>query len=96
MPDPTYQYPFDYTGAATTNKVVGEKHILTRNNYSDFHYIIPKFAPYFEHSLVMTFVGTDGTRRTLVEGIDWYCTHKFKEASLSTAHPIYGSVTFSE
>ncbi len=94
MADATYQYPFDYTGAATTNKVVGEKHILTRNNYSDFHYIIPKFAPYFEHSLVMTFVGTDGTRRTLVEGIDWYCTHKFKEASLSTAHPIYGSVTF--
>jgi hypothetical protein len=44
--------------------------------------------------VVMTFKYPDNTSRTLHEGVDYYFTNQFLDASKATAHPIYGSITF--
>lgn len=85
-------YPFDPTGKALTNKVVNELHTLNvPSAYSDFHFIIPRSAPYFRDSLKVTSVSTG---LELVEGVDYVCSHRFHSATLSTGMSVFGSVTF--
>lgn len=91
---PTTTYPFDPTGNLLANKIVNEQQILTATNFRDFHFIVPKWAPYFSDSLVIKHRALDNTVRTLVEGIDFYCTHWFISASRACAKPIYGSISF--
>ncbi len=91
MPDPIQTYPFDPTGSAVTNKVLNEKQALVPPTWKDFHFIIPKSAPFFGNTLVLTNVDTG---QTLVEGVDWIPSHKFLDASRATARSVYGSITF--
>ncbi len=84
-------YPFDPTGTKASNRIVGELQVLTPPNYSDFYFIVPKFAPYFETGLQIVHLATG---RVLVKGRDYVLSHKFQEASLATAKPVYGSITF--
>lgn len=87
-------YPFDPTGTAATNKIVGEQQVITAANHRDFHFIVPSAAPYFADSLVVVLRALDNSVRPLVEGIDYYCTHQFIAASRACAKPIYGSISF--
>jgi len=87
-------YPFDPTGKLASNLIPAEQQILTAQNYRDFHLIVPNLAPYFVNSLVITFKDTTGNVRTLVEGVDYVCTHMFHDASLACATPIAGSISF--
>lgn len=87
-------YPFDPTGKLASNLIPAEQQILTAQNYRDFHFIVPDLAPYFVDSLVITFKDTTGNVRTLVEGVDYVCTHMFHDASLACATPIAGSISF--
>ena len=86
-------YPFDPTGKATTNLVVGEQQILTEANGIDYHLIVPKFAPYFAESLKLTLKTPNNEIKTLVEGVDYLCSHWFVAASRSVAAPVYGSIS---
>lgn len=87
-------YAFDPTGQLAANKILDEQHIVTHRNHQDFHFLVPKFAPFFETSIVVKYQET-GTRTpiTLTKGKDYFLTHFFKEGSLACAFPIYGSVT---
>jgi hypothetical protein len=86
-------YPIDYVGNLPSNKIIGEQQILTPSNYRDYHTVVPKQAPFFSESLIVTFKGSDGVSRQLHEGIDYQCTHWFISASRACAKPIYGSIT---
>jgi hypothetical protein len=90
----TTPYPFDPTGKLLSNKIVGEQHILTTANFRDYHFIVPKLAPFFLEDLSLSFRPTSGVIRPLVEGVDYFCTHEFISASRACAQPIFGSITF--
>lgn len=90
MSDTTYDYPFDPTGTRSTNRILGERHLITPPNWRDFFVVIPKAAPFFRESLQVRHLPSG---RILDEGVDYYVTHMFKDATLSTAKPIYGSIT---
>lgn len=87
-------YPFDPTGKKVSNKIVGEQQVLTASNYRDFHFIVPKLAPFFADSLRITFKDTQGNVRVLSPGVDYLLTHWFIAASRACAAPIYGSISF--
>lgn len=90
MPIPNASYPFDPTGVASTNLVDGERQIIPAPNAANFVLIIPFAAPYFRSSLRVIHVPTG---RQLAEGVDYYCTHYFYEATTKIGQPIYGSIT---
>lgn len=90
MPIPSTTYPFDPTGVSATNLITAERQIIPAANSKGFVLMIPFAAPYFRASLQITFVPNG---RVLVEGVDYYCTHYFYEATTSIGQPIYGSIT---
>lgn len=86
-------YSFDPTGLLASNLVTNENHILTPMNFQDYHFVVPKFAPFFAESLVVRHIGLDNVLRTLTYGVDYLPTHWFIAASRACAKPIYGSVS---
>ncbi|BDD79588.1 hypothetical protein [Burkholderia phage FLC9] len=87
-------YPFDPTGSLASNLITGEQQILTAVNWTDYQFIVPRWAPFFYDSLVVTFTDTQGNTRTLVEGEDYYACFEFISASRACAKPIWGGVQF--
>lgn len=87
----TFIYPFDPTGITTANAVSSEQHVLSPPAWSDFHFIVPKFAPYFQTSLRVVHRPSG---RTMVEGVDYHCTHWFHDASYAVGRQLFGSITF--
>lgn len=88
--DGVYTYPFDPTGTAITNKIVGELQTLSPGADSDFFFIIPKAAPFFREGLQLV---DNATNLPLVEGVDFLLSHKFLAASRSIGKDLYGSIT---
>ena len=88
---PTYTYPFDPTGSKSTNLIQGERQVISPPNWIDFYFIIPGAAPYFRETLQVVH---HPSGRILVEGVDYSCSHRFHDASLAIAKPVYGSITF--
>lgn len=88
-------YVFDYTGINPNNKIIGEQHVLTHSNLQDFHFIVPKFAPYYEMGLKVTYqaAGSGVTPKVLKRGEDYELTHHFSEGSKSVAQPLFGSIS---
>jgi hypothetical protein len=86
-----FLYPFDPTGVATTNLIVGERQVINPPGMMDYYYIVPKAGPYFRESMVLTLYPSG---RVLIEGIDYVCTHLFHAATHSVGQGIYGSVLF--
>lgn len=89
-----YSYPFDPTGTAPSNKVTGEVHVITQQNYKDYSFVIPKFAPFFEEGVMITFADTEGNQVTLTQGVDYYFGHHFLAASRAIGKQVYGSISF--
>jgi hypothetical protein len=87
-------YPFDPTGSLASNLITGEQQILTAVNWTDYQFIVPRWAPFFYDSLVVTLTDTQGNTRTLVEGEDYYACFEFISASRACAKPIWGGVQF--
>lgn len=87
-------YPFDPTGTSLANRVSAEQHVITAQNYRDYNYFIPKFAPFFERDFQLTLTLPSGTVRHLVYGVDYYFSNQFRDASLACAMPVYGSISF--
>ena len=97
--------PFDPTGKAPSNLIQQEIHVITKQNYRDYHYIVPTFAPFFSETsydgvdtpVKLTIKLLDNTVKELSEGIDYVFTHKFVTASRSIAlSDVVGSITFMD
>ncbi len=86
-----YLYPFDPTGAATTNLVVGERQTINPPAMDSFYYIVPLAGPYFRESLKVLLY-PDAIQ--LQEGVHYSCSHMFHAATQATGMGIYGSITF--
>lgn len=91
MAQTTVTYPFDPTGHAASNKITGERQILTPPDWSDFYFILPTASPYYADSLTMKLIPSG---KVLVEGVDYNPSHRFYDASIQTAKPVYGSISF--
>lgn len=91
-----YAYPFDPTGQAVTNLVTNEVQTVTAVNSNEYHIVVPHFAPFFKPvggSGIQFVVRNGATMTPLTEGVHFLFTHKYKEATINTAIPIYGSIT---
>lgn len=94
-----YDYPEDTMGTAVTNKITGEQQIVLAASVSDYHFVVPKFAPFYAKMadgtpVPVSIKGTDNSVRNLTLGKDFIFTHRFIDASLATAQDIFGSITF--
>lgn len=89
-----YRYPFDPQGTSPANKVTNEQHPLQQVNWRDYHFIVPKQAPFFKDSIVIELRNSTNQIVPLTEGVDYYFSHQFHDASLACAKPIYGSISF--
>jgi len=87
------QYPFDPTGQAATNRVVGELQPLLGGSDENFIFLIPKATPFFAESMTLNFKSLQGDIRPLVEGVDFYFSHHFIGASKACQKPVKGSIT---
>lgn len=87
-------YPFDPSGTSSANRIANEQHVITAQNFRDYHYVIPNFAPFFEADLKIRLQYPDKTFRTLVYGVDYYLSNQFLDASRACAKALYGSISF--
>lgn len=88
-------YPFDPTGQALSNRITGEQHAVQEANYRDYYYIVPTYAPLFEHNVVITYLAGDGSSRVLVPDVDYYFALPFLGATRSIGIPLYGAITLN-
>lgn len=84
-------YPFDPTGLLVSNLVGPERKTPATSAFQDYKFIVPDAAPFFKNSMVVT-AYPSGT--VLVAGIDYFFTHEYYDATVSTAAPVYGSISF--
>lgn len=82
-------YPFDSTGTLVSNKIINEPHSVTSPSILGGYLIVPNATPFYGNSL--SIVDTNGN--TLSEGVDYYLTHPWLQATQSVGQPIYGSIT---
>lgn len=87
-------YPFDPSGTSPVNRISNEQQVITAQNFRDYHYVIPKFAPFFEDNFTIKLQYPSGATRNLVYGVDYYFSNQFLDASKACAKPIYGSISF--
>ena len=86
-------YPLDPTGALLSNKVTAETQVINGAAGANWHFIVPKAAPYFVDSLTITLKTFDNQIINLVKGIDWFPSYRFESASDSLAYPVAGGVS---
>lgn len=86
--------PFDPSGTSSANRITNEQHVITAQNFRDYHYVIPNFAPFFEKDFTIKLQYPNGNIRILTLGIDYYFSNQFLDASRACAKPVYGSISF--
>ena len=90
-----YTYPEDRSGTLASNKIVGELQTITAQNNRNFHFIVPKFAPFFGESFKL-FKNINGNQLPLVKDVDFYFAYKYESASLSTGKEVFGGIAFTD
>lgn len=88
---PTYTYPEDRSGVLAGNRIVSESHVVTFDNTRDYHFIVPRFAPFFAMS-VRLYKQVGSTLVPTTYGVDYHFGLHFVGASLSVAQDIYGAL----
>ena len=89
----TTQFPLDLTGQLASNRV-SEIQTLTPDNGARRQMLVPAFAPFYMHSMVVEY-------RDLVSGVwvvaepytDYQPFCEFSELSRASAYPLYGAIT---
>lgn len=87
-------FPFDPSGTSSANRITNEQHVITAQNFRDYHYVIPNFAPFFERDFTIKLQYPNGNVRNLTLGVDYYFSNQFLDASRACAKPVYGSISF--
>lgn len=86
-------YPFDSTGQAVTNRITNEFHTLALPGDLDFHFIVPRAAPFYTASVRVWRVSDNAE---LVNGQHFQVSHLYTEASRSIGMGVAGSITFTD
>ena len=87
-------YPFDPTGTNPANRIVDEVHVITPATGNRRNFRVLKKGPFFEGNVSIVFVRPDTSIWNMVEGVDYYFSHKFLTASKACGKEIFGSITF--
>ena len=87
-------YPLDITGVSPLNLIKDEQHAVTEANFWDYHFIIPKAAPFFITNLVVRHYNLLEVRE-LKEGIDYFTTLQYIGATRSLGKILYGGITLN-
>jgi len=87
-------YPFDPTGSLASNLITNEQQILTAVNWTDYQFVVPRYAPMFDASISITITDAQGNTTPLLRGKDWYPCFEFISASRACAAPIWGGIQF--
>lgn len=90
----TQVYAFDPEGTLAANRIEGEQHTITPRNGIDFNYIIPRYAPFFQKDFRIYTLTQQGTKKYLVEGVDFNYGYRFLGAIKNTGLAIYGAIRF--
>lgn len=80
-------YPFNPQQILPSNKLVNEQHSVSPAGSVPFRIVQPKHGPFFKQGLVVKAGST-----LLVEGVDYYLTHRFATGTHITAKPLFGSI----
>ena len=88
-------YPYDPSGVAATNKIVDElRSIQPPAMVDQASFIIVRAGPFFNHSLEI-FTGSNRSGNKLVEGRDYFLTHKFVAGTNFIGKPLAGGIAFT-
>lgn len=87
----TFTYPEDRTGVAPSNRVLSEPQVVTYDNTRDYHFLIPKFSPFFAESM-RVFKRAGASLLPLTFGVDYHFGLHFVGASLSVAKDVFGGI----
>lgn len=85
-------YPEDRTGTLAFNKV-SEVQVITPINNRNFHFFVPKFAPFYEDGFKI-YQNINNTQLELILYEDFYFCYKYESASLSTGKNVWGGIGF--
>ena len=86
-----YQYPFDPNGVLPSNLITNENHNITASAGLPYNFIIPRKAPYFADSLVVTHPASG---RTLDVGVDYVHSYLFQQQSNTEPFlMVYGGIS---
>lgn len=88
-------YPYDPSGVAATNKIVDElRSVQPPTNIDQASFIIVRAGPFFNHSMEI-FTGPNRTGTKLIEGRDYFLTHKFVAGANFLGKPLAGGIAFT-
>lgn len=85
------EYQFDPTGLLVANRITNEIKTPSASAYNNYPFIVPDAAPFFGESFQ---IWRTDTNAPLTEGVDFFFTHKFEQASVNTLKEVFGSVSF--
>lgn len=85
-------YEFDPTGRSEANLVTDEYHTVTDVNAAPHRILIPTFAPFYTHNLLVEHVDLQGVATPLTEGTDYYLALPYVDASRSSGKAVYGGI----
>jgi hypothetical protein len=77
------KYPLDLTGAAVSNRVTNELHVLPGTN---IRILVPDYGAFFSDSVA---VRDAATNRTLVKGVDYYPSLLYTDPTSRTGRDIH-------
>lgn len=86
---PATAYSFDPTGVLPANRITNELKNITISNSINAFLIIPDAAPFYKQGFSIV----DAQGHTLEEGVHYYLTHHWQQASAVTGLEVYGSLT---
>jgi hypothetical protein len=86
------KYPFDRTGTAPENAIVGEKHYVTLTNGHDRQMIVPIMAPFFENSVTVWYKGILGDKRKAIKDVDYALVYEIIDVRDLCSSPIYCAI----
>ena len=88
-------YPEDRSGTLASNKIADETQLITVNNSRNFHFFVPKLAPFYADGFKI-FKNINDTLLPLVVNVDYYFVYKFESASLSTTKDVFAGIAFTD
>jgi hypothetical protein len=77
------KYPLDLTGAAVSNRVTNELHVLPGTN---IRILVPNYGAFFTDSIALRDVATN---RTLTKGVDYYPSILYTDPTARTGREIH-------
>lgn len=96
LPRPEIQYPLDELGIKPENIVKDEIHTVSQTVDKDYHFIVPKFAPFFTKDFKITMRSKISNEEiVLKEDVDWHFSLAYIGGTRALGQPVYGGISLN-